>query len=55
MTSGNLSEEPIATDNQEALQRLSPLADAFLLHDRDIHVRCDDSVVKVDKENVTEA
>jgi len=49
MTSGNFSEEPIATDNKDALQRLSPLADAFLLHDRDIHIRSDDSVVKVDK------
>ncbi|HUH97066.1 MAG TPA: Sua5/YciO/YrdC/YwlC family protein, partial [Anaerolineales bacterium] len=47
MTSGNLSEEPIATDNEEARQGLSSLADVFLMHDRDIHVRCDDSVVRV--------
>lgn len=49
MTSSNFSEEPIATENQDALRRLSPLADAFLLHNREIHIRSEDSVVRVDK------
>jgi hydrogenase maturation protein HypF len=48
MTSGSLAEEPIATEDEDALLRLSPLADAFILHNRDIHLRCDDSVVCVD-------
>lgn len=47
MTSGNLSEEPIATDNEEARQRLSILCDAFMMHDRPIRMRCDDSVLRV--------
>ncbi len=46
MTSGNLSEEPLATDNEEAQQRLGRIADAFLMHNRDIQVGCDDSVVR---------
>ena len=47
MTSGNLSEEPIAYTNEDARDQLSSLADAFLMHDRDIRTRCDDSVYRV--------
>jgi hydrogenase maturation protein HypF len=46
MTSGNLSDEPIAHDDDDALARLGPMVDAILTHDRGIHIRCDDSVVR---------
>jgi len=45
MTSANFSEEPICIENEDALARLGNLADHFLLHDRDIYLRSDDSVV----------
>lgn len=46
MTSANLSEEPIAIDNAEAFDRLVDIADDFLVHDRDIYLRSDDSIVR---------
>jgi hydrogenase maturation protein HypF len=47
MTSGNLSEAPICRANEEALRRLDGIADYFLVHNREIHVRCDDSVTRI--------
>jgi hydrogenase maturation protein HypF len=47
MTSGNVSDEPIAYQNEDALRRLNHIADYFLLHNRGIHMRCDDSVTRV--------
>ena len=47
MTSGNVSDEPLAYRNQEALARLAGIADLFLVHDRPIVTRCDDSVARV--------
>jgi len=46
MTSGNRSDEPIALGNREALRELADIADSFLLHNRDILLRCDDSVLR---------
>ena len=47
MTSGNISEEPIVTSNEEAWQRLRDVAGGFVFHNRDIYMRADDSVVRV--------
>ncbi|OQY60631.1 MAG: carbamoyltransferase HypF [Desulfobacteraceae bacterium 4572_88] len=46
MTSANMSSEPIVIDNEEAFERLSGIADYFLLHNRDIYLRSDDSIVR---------
>lgn len=47
MTSGNTTDEPMCTRNDEALRRLETIADLFLMHNRDIETRADDSVVRV--------
>ena len=47
MTSGNFSEEPIIYENEIVFKKLGKIADYFLVHDRDIHTGCDDSVVRV--------
>jgi len=45
MTSGNISDEPLICDNQKALEKLASIADAFVMHDRDIYRQVDDSIV----------
>ena len=47
MTSGNVSDEPISYKNEEAFRHLSNIADYFLFHNREIHMRCDDSVTRI--------
>lgn len=54
MTSGNLTDEPICYEDDDARRRLGAIADAWLLHDRPIHVPCDDSVLEVDPSNGSE-
>jgi hydrogenase maturation protein HypF len=49
MTSGNLSEEPISIDNDEGVERFGSVAEFFLMHDRPIHLRSDDSVLRVNR------
>jgi hydrogenase maturation protein HypF len=48
MTSGNSSDDPIVADNAVAREKLGPLVDGLLLHDRPVHARCDDSVIAAD-------
>jgi hydrogenase maturation protein HypF len=47
MTSANRTDEPIVYENDQAFDRLGDIADLFLMHDRPIHVRCDDSVTRI--------
>ena len=53
LTSGNVSDEPIAYADDDALERLAGIADAFLAHDRPIHIRTDDSVVRPFRDRVS--
>jgi hydrogenase maturation protein HypF len=53
LTSGNVSDEPIAYADEDALERLAGIADAFLTHDRPIHIRTDDSVVRPFRDRVS--
>lgn len=55
MTSGNISGEPLVTDEDYAVARLGPLADLILSHDRDILVPCEDSVVTLDPTDASDA
>jgi hydrogenase maturation protein HypF len=54
MTSANLTEEPLCAQNEEALERLDKIADAFLVHNREIVLRCDDSIVRLNPVNPDE-
>jgi len=47
MTSANISEEPICSENDECINRMDHIADCYLLHDREIYIQCDDSVVQI--------
>ncbi|MFH1677080.1 MAG: carbamoyltransferase HypF, partial [bacterium] len=53
MTSGNISDEPISIDNDDAIKLLGGVVDGFLLNDRRIHRRCDDSVAAIRDNEVT--
>jgi hydrogenase maturation protein HypF len=50
MTSANISEEPICYENQECVERMNQIADCYLVHDRGIYIRCDDSVIQIVEE-----
>ncbi|NOY86942.1 MAG: carbamoyltransferase HypF [Deltaproteobacteria bacterium] len=51
MTSANIAEEPLSADNEEAQRRLSGIADIYLMHDREIVLRCDDSIVMPNRDD----